>query len=1240
MLRRCLRCISVLLAIVSTAIPVAAHHVENVAAPQTPGPTATAVALQGYVDQIVVENLVTGTSRRVPILAADDGHRLVLAGPGVDNLVNGNTVRVIGKQNGRALFPDSVQNIAARDSRHTLAQAAAASSFSGVLRLGHADNFDGTPSEYFMALDMGNGRLPRVELATTLGGLQNGMRVTIDGRLAATGELVPERIAIEGEAGKVLKAGPILQAPSTTNYLVIPIKFPNTDGTYGADPFTPATLNSAVFGAAGSVQAYYNEVSYGQQLLSGVVADNGSGGFLKSGVSAPSCSDFTAIGTAAENAAKARGYNVASYSAILYVFNNVPGCGWTGLAYVGFARAWSNNSTSLLVIAHELGHNFGLAHAASLDCGATSICSSGTSSEYGDPFDTMGNNRAMHFNSAQKSILNWLPAGSVSTHSSGTATYTLSPLETPGGSHYAVKVPVAANRTYWIEYRQPTGFDAGLSSFPNNGVQIRVASPFESICSGCYDDTEFLDMTPGTTSFTDGALVVGQSFTDPTYSIGISVLSATASALTVQVTAGGGTSTTTTLTSSLNPSTVGVSVTFTATVTGTAPTGTVNFTDGGASITGCTAVALSGSGNSRTATCVTSSLAAGTRSIVATYGGNAGNLASSSSALSQVVNSVVSATTTTLGSSANPSTAGANVTFTATVTGVGPTGTVNFKDGAASITGCSAVSLAGSGNTRTSACSTSALTTGTHSVTAVYGGKAGNLASTSSALSQVVNAGVSASTTAVASSANPSTAGANVTFTASVTGVAPTGTVNFKDGIASITGCSAVTLTGSGNTRTAACSTSAFTAGTHSVTGVYGGNAGNLTSTSAALSQVVKAVSTSTLASSANPSTTGANVTFTASVTGVAPTGTVNFKDGVASVTGCSAVALTGSGNTRTAACTTSALTTGTHSMTAAYGGDAGNVASTSSALSQVLNVNASIIPVTLGHTDFNGDRKTDIVFDNGGSKWLYTMNGATVQTTALLPGATAGWVLSGIGDFNGDGKADLLWRNTGDPTQFRIDLMNGTSIIGGGTVSATAGYLPTQIGDFDGDGKDDIVWENSAGGRLITFMNGASVVSTQPVPASAPGWVIARVGDFNGDGKADLLWRNTADPTQFWIYLMNGASVVGGGPVNVAAGYLPTQIGDFDGDGKDDILWENSAGGRWIYFMNGNTVVSGQPAPGAAAGWAIARVGDFNGDGKVDLLWQNTLSPNQFWIYLMNGVSVIGGGSLTVAPAYQPLAQ
>jgi len=82
---------------------------------------------------------------------------------------------------------------------------------------------------------------------------------------------------------------------------------------------------------------------------------------------------------------------------------------------------------------------------------------------------------------------------------------------------------------------------------------------------------------------------------------------------------------------------VGASVTLTATVNGTTPTGNVGFTDNGNAIAGCTAVALTGTGGSRTAACTTSSLAVGTHPITASYAGDAGNAASASAALAQVI---------------------------------------------------------------------------------------------------------------------------------------------------------------------------------------------------------------------------------------------------------------------------------------------------------------------------------------------------------------------------------------------------------------------------------------------------------------------------------------------------------------------------------------------------------------------------------------------------------------------------
>jgi len=294
-------------------------------------------------------------------------------------------------------------------------------------------------------------------------------------------------------------------------------------------------------------------------------------------------------------------------------------------------------------------------------------------------------------------------------------------------------------------------------------------------------------------------------------------------------------------------------------------------------------------------------------------------------------------TTTTLASSANPAAAGATITWTATVNGAAPTGTVSFRNSGAPISGCAGVPVVGTGNARTVACSVSALAVGIHSIVASYGGDTGNAASTSGALSQVING--AAGTTTLASSANPATTGANVTFTATVTGSAPTGTVNFTAGGTPLSGCGTVAVAGLGNSRTAACSTRALAAGNHNIVASYGGDGGNVASASAPLSQGIiaaaPAATTTRVSSSRNPVSAGASVTFTATVTGSVPTGVVNFTDGVTSIGGCDAVAITGSGNSRTAACSTHGLAVGLHNIVGSYGGDAANGASSSAPLLQ-----------------------------------------------------------------------------------------------------------------------------------------------------------------------------------------------------------------------------------------------------------------------------------------------------------------
>ena len=285
--------------------------------------------------------------------------------------------------------------------------------------------------------------------------------------------------------------------------------------------------------------------------------------------------------------------------------------------------------------------------------------------------------------------------------------------------------------------------------------------------------------------------------------------------------------TTTTLTSSPNPSLVGQAVTFTATVSstaGTPPNGETITFNNGLAVLGT--APLSGG----TASLTTSSLSAGIYTITASYGGDANFAASTSPGLRQVVNSTTkSATSTSLGSSLNPSIYGQAATWTATVTTSGPVppmGKVNFTWAGYSI---GTVTLNASG---VATLTRSNLNADSYPLTAVYLGDANNLRSTSTILNQVVTETTSAAT--LRSSPNPSTQGQTVTFTATITSptVTPTGPVTFAVG-------KTVLGTAQLSGGKAKFTTSTLAVGATKVTATYYGDS-NIAKSSASVTQTVQ----------------------------------------------------------------------------------------------------------------------------------------------------------------------------------------------------------------------------------------------------------------------------------------------------------------------------------------------------------------------------------------------------------------
>jgi hypothetical protein len=377
----------------------------------------------------------------------------------------------------------------------------------------------------------------------------NGTDVDLTGRLegetleARSVEVTGPTIAVNGQQGTPLASG----TPRTVAMVVI--TFSNAVAPVLTDPQLQAVLTTN----GNSVSNYFNEQSYGAVSFRGITSPAGDVFRTTIAANGTGCA-WQTWGSQARLAVGSA--TLDQYDHVIYVFNSQHTCGFAGLAYMPGDEVYIDNAFTLSVVSHELGHNLGVHHAASLRCTSggqnvafSSVSYACTPNEYGDPYDVMGSSATNHQSAFHKLQSGWLASPRVQTVTTS-GDYTVAPLEAGSGVALLLVPHVTAGAvsdpdttlgsSFAIDFRQPYGsyFDAFSSSSPAvGGVQIRLV---QSPGSGSAIQTQLLDTTPLTSTFADAALVKNASFSDSTDSITITTTDVNPLGATVHVAIGTG----------------------------------------------------------------------------------------------------------------------------------------------------------------------------------------------------------------------------------------------------------------------------------------------------------------------------------------------------------------------------------------------------------------------------------------------------------------------------------------------------------------------------------------------------------------------------------------------------------------------------------------------------------------------------------------------------------------------------